>query len=631
MTSLIIASRHPARRGRLAAVIGAFIIALTALITAPGVSRADTSLPCDIYAAAGTPCVAAHSSVRALISGYDGPLYQLTRNTDGATHDVGVLSPGGYANAADHDAFCGTASCTITRIYDQTPRHNDLALAPAGQQGSGASHGADAGTLAVTAGGHKAYGVWITQRSGYRYTGAASGVATNGQPEGVYMVASGTHTNAGCCFDYGNAEAQPVDTHAGHMDAVSLETKCYVPPCTGQGPWVQADMEDGLFQGGNGSDTANSGNSSSFVTAMLKNDGQTTYALKGGDARSGALNTWWSGRLPNGYAPMHQEGGIILGIGGDNSNYDVGTFFEGVMTAGYPSDAADTAVQANIASVGYSGQTAVPNSPHSIQAGATATILDNNKATVVYALGSDGWIYENYQTIPGGGGWSGWELNLGTAGGPFVSAPSVFVDSAGKTVVTAVDASGNVEENYQQAAAAGPWSGWHLYNNSPLPAGVRFIGTPFATHDANGVNVTYATGTDGNVYEDYFTRSTGLWSGWELNLGAGGPFVSSPSVFSDSTGHLVVTALDSSGNLQEDYQKAAGGSPWSGWHNYSNSPLPAGITFAGMPNSLRDKNGTNITYVLGSDGKVYENYLLPQGWFGWELALGSAPVSFGVL
>ena len=50
---------------------------------------------------------------------------------------------------------------------------------------------------------------------------------------------------------------------------------------------------------------------------------------------------------------MHQEGAIVLGTGGDNSNASIGSFFEGVMTAGYPTDAADNAVQANIVSVGY--------------------------------------------------------------------------------------------------------------------------------------------------------------------------------------------------------------------------------------------------------------------------------------
>ena len=125
--------------------------------------------------------------------------------------------------------------------------------------------------------------------------------------------------------------------------------------------------------------------------------------------------------------------------------------------------------------------------------------------------------------------------------------------------------------------------------------------------------------------------SSGGWSGWELNLGTGGPFVSSPSVFTDSTGKLVVTAIDSTGDLQEDYQTVPGSAPWSGWHYYSNSPMPAGVTFLGMSNSLKDKNGTNVTYVLGSDGKVYENYLVSHTWYGWELNLGSPPVGFGSL
>ena len=35
--------------------------------------------PCDIYAAAGTPCVAGHSMVRAVYDAFTGPLYQVQR------------------------------------------------------------------------------------------------------------------------------------------------------------------------------------------------------------------------------------------------------------------------------------------------------------------------------------------------------------------------------------------------------------------------------------------------------------------------------------------------------------------------------------------------------------------------
>ena len=53
--------------------------------------------PCDILVAAGNPCVAAHSTVRALYKNYSGPLYRVDR-TDGRTANVGVLETGGFAN-----------------------------------------------------------------------------------------------------------------------------------------------------------------------------------------------------------------------------------------------------------------------------------------------------------------------------------------------------------------------------------------------------------------------------------------------------------------------------------------------------------------------------------------------------
>lgn len=55
-----------------------------------------------------------------------------------------------------------------------------------------------------------------------------------------------------------------------------------------------------------------------------------------------------------GYDPMKKEGAIILAIGSDNGNTaGGGTFFEGCMTSGYPTDAADDAVHANIVAAGY--------------------------------------------------------------------------------------------------------------------------------------------------------------------------------------------------------------------------------------------------------------------------------------
>src|SRR5205823_9968103 len=114
--------RSQRRYWRKALLSGAATLTLTAAAVGigGGVAQAAGSLPCDIYASAGTPCVAAHSTTRALFSAYSGRLYQVKRWSDSTTTDIGTLSAGGYANAAAQDSFCANTSCTITQIYDQS-------------------------------------------------------------------------------------------------------------------------------------------------------------------------------------------------------------------------------------------------------------------------------------------------------------------------------------------------------------------------------------------------------------------------------------------------------------------------------------------------------------------------------
>ena len=49
-------------------------------------------VPCDLYAAGGTACVAAHSTVRALYDSYREKLYQVRHNSDNTTRDIGALT-----------------------------------------------------------------------------------------------------------------------------------------------------------------------------------------------------------------------------------------------------------------------------------------------------------------------------------------------------------------------------------------------------------------------------------------------------------------------------------------------------------------------------------------------------------
>lgn len=347
---------------------GACVLALAGLVA---------SGPCDIYASGNTPCVAAHSTTRALYNNFAGALYQVIRGSDNTTTDIAPVSPGGVANAAAQDLFCASTTCLISIIYDQSGRGNHLTRGPpGGWQGpsiGGYDDLASAVGAPVTLNGQKAYGVFISPGCGYR-NNAASGTATGDEPEGMYEVLDGTHYNDQCCYDYGNAEITSTDNGNGHMEALYFGNSDGWGTGAGSGPWIMADMENGLFSGENPKDNAGDPSISyRFVTAIIKGQ-PNNWAIRGGNAAYGRLSTFYDGPRPNatGYNPMSKEGAIILGIGGDNSNSAQGTFYEGVMTSGFPSDDTEDAVQADIVAAGYA--TAPLTSGPSLAIGSTVSL-----------------------------------------------------------------------------------------------------------------------------------------------------------------------------------------------------------------------------------------------------------------
>ena len=346
-----------------------------------------TATPCDILNAAGNACVAAHSTVRLIYPGYTGPLYQVCKGTSvagpkscpgGMTRDIGTVA-GGYADSGSQDAFCTGGTCTISLIYDQSPMKNDLYPAPSGGSAKGsADNPANATDLKLTLNGHSVYGILIKSGIGYR-AGCTNcpvvtpkGTATGDQPETEYMVTSQKNLTDQCCFDYGNAETTEHDDQAGTMEAVYFGGGVVWgegTPADHVGPWVEADLEDGLFAGWENSQNQNISTNVplkfNYVTAIVvgdthdKNGGKGRFALYGGDATTTTLQTMYDGPRPNGgsagngYTTMRKEGSIILGTGGDNSDGTTGQWFEGVMASGAATLTTLNALQANIAAAGY--------------------------------------------------------------------------------------------------------------------------------------------------------------------------------------------------------------------------------------------------------------------------------------
>ncbi len=311
--------------------------------------------------------MAAHSSTRALYASYNGPLYEVMRQSDGKTRDIGVVQSsgtdaGGYADAAAQDAFCANTYCWITKLYDQSGHGNDLTQAPRGGFSGPAMGGFNnlpvADMAPVTVMGHKVYGVFIEPGMGLRQNDA-KGTAVDDQAEGQYWVINGHHYNSGCCFDYGNAETDSRDDGNGTMETTYYGSANVWYHGNPPGPWVMTDQENNLVGCVNPDGSKLCVGLPSidwrFVTAVAKGEPHHWTSL-GGDAQRGDLSVMFDGpRVNDTYDPMRKQGAILLGNGGDNSVGSQGTFYEGAMTAAgtFPTDATDRLVQANIVAAGY--------------------------------------------------------------------------------------------------------------------------------------------------------------------------------------------------------------------------------------------------------------------------------------
>lgn len=390
---------RPRPRLLVALLAMALAVPVIGLATSPA-SAAATQKPCDIYASGSTPCEAAYSTTRALFASYGGPLYQIQRSSDNSKLNVGLASAGGVVNSAPQVSFCSGTTCTLTLLYDQTTNGNNLPISPGsscsgcsgglnGPGANGADIGANAMALPVTIGGHAAFGVLVNNiGTGYR-NNAVRNVPTGSQPEGEYMMTSSMLTSGSCCFDFGSAETNDSDDGNATMNAIYYGSACWVGGCTGPGPWVGGDLENGMYFGNPGVNPSNiPSETGTFVSAWEKNNGTTNFTLKFGNGQSGGLTTSYSGSMPGGYNPMKVQPSIELGTGGDNSPMGKGEFFEGAVTAGLPSDATENAVQANLVAAGYANNTTTfrtSTSVVSFRAHANGKLVDaaNNTTSLI--------------------------------------------------------------------------------------------------------------------------------------------------------------------------------------------------------------------------------------------------------
>ncbi len=228
--------------------------------------------------------------------------------------------------------------------------------------------------------GQETYGLYIAPGMGYRIDDAVN-TAFGDEPEGEYAIFGREHYNGGCCFDYGQMESNSLDTGDGSMEALYYGTESTWSYGPNPGPWPETDQENNLVSGdfsrynfgdlpvlpftpfSNGAMTTTPTTSGQFLTDFLSGGSKTAATPNGqwefrtGNAQAGNLTTDYNGPrtwyLTTDYNPMVKHGSDGVGNGGDNSDGSDGTWYEGVMTSGYPTDATTNAVAANITAAQY--------------------------------------------------------------------------------------------------------------------------------------------------------------------------------------------------------------------------------------------------------------------------------------
>ena len=121
---------------------------------------------------------------------------------------------------------------------------------------------------------------------------ATKGMPVNDESEAMYSVLDAKRYSSYCCFSYGNAEMSGWDEGNATMECI------YYGNCTqfgqsggGSGPWVGADLENGMYEGyENGSAKVPSNTSVTgmdYVTAMVK--GPSASGLPRGPDQLGLL------------------------------------------------------------------------------------------------------------------------------------------------------------------------------------------------------------------------------------------------------------------------------------------------------------------------------------------------------
>jgi len=236
----------------------------------------------------------------------------------------------------------------------------------------------------------------------------------------------------------------------------------------------------------------------------------------------------------------------------------------------------------------------------------------------VYATGSGGGdLVENYYHPGRGRGWRSQKLT-GSKLATLTGSPSAVYDPASQHLeVYVTGADGQVQEFYWRPGQGGGWLSQQL-PVTPSPV----TGSPSAIYDPlDGVLEVYATGQDGRLEEDFWTKAHG-WTGAELKATPSKLTGSPSAVYNPGPKNLEVYATGADGRLEELWY-----SPGVNWQDGELVATPSALT--GSPSAVFDHLDNVLeVYATGADGHLEEDFQAEgKSWSDAELAPGDFTIT----
>jgi GH43 family beta-xylosidase len=244
--------------------------------------------------------------------------------------------------------------------------------------------------------------------------------------------------------------------------------------------------------------------------------------------------------------------------------------------------------------------TLLPSGDSGVNNSAIAAVSSGGSVSF-FARASSGAITQRAGSASNTSAWSA----LPSTGSAAVLAPAAESRVAGTIDVFTARADGTLAHAYNTGSG---WSGWENFG-APTPNGLG--SAPSATSWGPNRQSVYVRGSDGKIYEKWWSPEQ-QWSSWQdLGAPAGGA-LSAPAAVSRTTDRVDLFVRTANNAIAT---KSWNGSSWSAWQDLGQGA--AGLVSA--PSAASWNAGRMHIYALGRDGNIWERYWTSAaGWANWQ-------------